>query len=320
MPRFFRWFPWLSLVVLALLPSSPADAFPHVLQRNESLARIAERVYGRVDYEKILVAANGLDAGGGIPAIPGQRLEIPALQHVRVQAGDTWASLAEALLGHAERQDVLSAANGSSPWMTPAEGAEIVVPYNLRVIAGPSDSIVSIALRFLGSREKAWVLDRYNFLKGRSLKRGDVVLVPLTSLALTEAGRAEAAAATFVERSQAAGGTREAQRRAEAEMPSLLAEVRGGRYLDAVQRGTRMLAYGDLARPQLATIHRQLLEAYAALDARGHAASSCRTWLESDPAATLDPIQLSPKLLAACQSAASSPSPSPSSAPSVRPR
>jgi hypothetical protein len=322
MPRLSPLLPWLGLVALAPLPPSPASAFPHVLQRNEPLARIAERVYGRVDHEKILVAANGLDAGGGVPTVPGQRLEIPALQHVRVQAGDTWASLAEALLGHAERQDVLSAANGSSPWMTPSEGAEIVVPYNLRVIAGPGDSVVTIALRFLGSREKAWVLDRYNFLKGRALKRGDVVLVPLTALTLTEAGRAEAAAATSIERSQAAGGTRDAQRRAEGEVPSLLAEVRGGRYLEAVQRGSRMLAYGELARPQLAAIHRQLLEAYAALDARGHAASSCRTWLESDPGAVLDPIQLSPKLLAACQSAApsASASTSASAAPSARPR
>lgn len=305
----------MALVALASLPPAPAHAFPHVLQRGESLARIAERVYGRVDHEKILVAANGLDAGGGVPTVPGQRLEIPALQHVRVQPGDTWATLAEALLGHTERQDVLSAANQSSPWMTPSEGAEIVVPYNLRVMVGPGDNVVTIALRFMGSREKAWILDRYNFLKGRTPKRGEILLVPLSSLPLTDAGRAEAAAATSSERSQAAGGTRDAQRRAETEMPGLLAEVRGGRYLDAVHRGSRMLAYGELSRPQLAAIHRQLLEAYAALDARGHASASCRTWRESDPDASLDPDQLSPKLIAACQAAGAAPSTSASTAP-----
>lgn len=325
-PRAPSLLPWMALVALASLPPSPAHAFPHVLQRGESLARIAERVYGRVDHEKILVAANGLDAGGGVATVPGQRLEIPALQHVRVQPGDTWATLAEALLGHTERQDVLSAANQSSPWMTPSEGAEIVVPYNLRVLVGPGDNVVTIALRFMGSREKAWILDRYNFLKGRTPKRGEILLVPLSTLTLTDAGRAEASVATSSERSQAAGGTRDAQRRAETEMPGLLAEVRGGRYLDAVHRGSRMLAYGELSRPQLAAIHRQLLEAYAALDARGHASASCRTWRESDPDASLNPDQLSPKLIAACQTAGAAPStsatptPSASAASSSRPR
>ncbi|MCU0657917.1 MAG: LysM domain-containing protein [Polyangiaceae bacterium] len=309
--------PWLALVALALGSPPEASAFPHVLRRGESLARISERVYGRVDLEKLLVAANGLDAGGGVPTVVGQLLEIPALQHVRVQQGDTWASLAETLLGHPERQDVLSAANDSSPWMTPSEGAEIVVPYNLRVIVGPSDTLVSIALRFLGNREKAWVLDRYNFLKGRPPKRGEVVLVPLTSLPLTEAGRAAAAAATSLERSQAAGGTRDAQRRAEAEMPSLLAEIRGGRYLDAVHRGSKMLAYGELSRSQMGAIHRQLLEAYAALDARGHASASCRVWREVEPGVDLDPDRLSPKLLAACASAAPVSSAAPPAAPAT---
>lgn len=279
---------------------APAHAFPHTLRRGESLARLAERTYGLVEYEKIIVAANGLDAGGGVPLVPGMRLDLPALRHYRVQAGDTWASLAETLLGHPERQDVLSAANDASPWMTPAEGAEIVVPYNLRVTVGPTDSLLTIASRFLGSREKAWVLDRYNFLKSHPPKRGDVILVPLTSLRLTDEGKAEAAAATAFERSQSAGGTREAQRKADAEMPTLLGEVRGGRYLDAVLRGTRMLAFGELSRPQLALIQRQLLEAYVALDARGHASSACRAWREADPDADLDPIYLSPKLVAAC--------------------
>lgn len=299
----------LALAALALALAAPAHAFPHVLRRGESLAKIAERVYGRIENEKILVAANGLDVGGGVPTAAGQRIELPALQHVRVAAGDTWATLAEALLGHPDRQDVLSAANESSPWMTPAEGAEIVVPYNLRVIVGPTDTVVSIAQRFMGNKEKAWILDRYNFLKGHTPKRGDVLLVPLTSLQLTEAGRAEASAAVAAERTQAAGGTRDAQRRAEAEIPSLLGDVRGGRYLDATQRGARMLAFGDLSRPQLATIHRQLLEAYAALEARGHASAACRAWREADPDATLDPVHLAPKLLAACGNG-SAPSPS----------
>ena len=59
---------------------------------------IAETTYGRVEMERVLVAANGLDAGGGIPIVPGMRIEIPALGHRRVGAGETWSGLALELL------------------------------------------------------------------------------------------------------------------------------------------------------------------------------------------------------------------------------
>jgi hypothetical protein len=155
----------------------------------------------------------------------------------------------------------------------------------------------------MGAKEKAWVLDRYNVLKGNPVKKGDLLLVPLTNLKLTDEGKAMAMAAGAFERSQGAGSAREAQRRAEAELPSLVGEVRSGRYLDAVHRGIKMLGYGELSRPQLAMLHRQLTEAYVALDARGHASASCRAWREADTSVVLDPTYLSPKILAACEPA-----------------
>src|SRR5262245_43070551 len=140
----------------ALTLALPAKAFTHVVQKTETLAQIAERTYGRIQYEKILVAANALDAQGGSPIVAGMHLEIPAVGHYRVTAGETWASLAKELLGDPERSDVLALANDSMPWLTPADGAEILVPYNLRYIAAQGDTIVSIALKFTGEKEKAW--------------------------------------------------------------------------------------------------------------------------------------------------------------------
>lgn len=300
-----RSLPALLLAGSAILGvAGDAGAFPHVVKKGETLASIAEHTYGRVQMEQILVAANGLDAGGGIPIVAGMRLEVPAVGHHRVTAGETWAGLAEELLGDARRGDVLAMANGSMPWLPPSDGQELIVPFNLRYVAGANDSLLTIAYRFLGERDKAWMLDGYNRKKGEPVRGGDVVLVPLTELSLTAEGKAEAASAGALVRAEGAGKAREAQHKAEAELPLLAGEVRAGRWVDAVTRGSRMLGYGDLSRPEVAQIQRALTEAYAALDAEGLAETACAAWREADPSAVLDPIELSPKILRACVSAA----------------
>lgn len=298
-----------ALLAVALASGGAARAFPHVVQEGETLAQIAERVYGRVQMEQVLVAANGLDTGSGVPIVPGLRLEIPALGHRRVRAGETWASLAKELLGSADRSDVLALSNDSMPWIEPPDGQEILVPYNLRYVAGPTDSLPSVAYRFLGERDKAWMLDKYNRLKQKPLRRGAVILVPLTELPLTPAGKAEAASAGALVRAEGAGQVREAQRRADAEIPQLVSDVRSGRYIDAVARGSRMLGYGELAAHQIAAIQRQLVEAYVALDATGLAETACGAWRRADPAAALDPVELSPKILRVCTAPGAMPPP-----------
>ena len=83
-------------------------------------------------------------------------------------------------------------------------------------------------------------------------------------------------------------------------MPLLLADVRQGRYVDAVTRGNKVLGHGELARAQIAQVNRLLTEAYIALEATGLAEAACAAWREADPAAELDPIELSPKIVNAC--------------------
>ena len=288
-------------VFVACLLAPHAQAFTHVVRKGDTLASIAERYYGRIQHEKLLVAANALDAQGGTAIVPGMRLEVPALSHRRVRRGETWAMLADELLGGPSRADVLAMANGTSPWLPPEDGAQIVVPYNLPVIVTSADTIVTISFKFLGDQNKAWVLDHYNGFKGRRLGRGDVVLVPVTDLALTATGRKAAAEAASMSCSEAGGDTRQVQLRVSAELPNLIAEVRGGRYVDAARRAHRFLASGTLTIPQRARIHRQLLEVYVALDAPGLATASCVEWLKLDPDARLDPVQLSPKLIMACR-------------------
>lgn len=290
--------PWVALAVFAL--ASPALAFTHIVRPGETLASIAETMYGRIQYEQILVAANGLDVGGGVPIVAGMRLEVPAVSYRRIAEGDTWAGLAKELLGSPQRADVLAMANGSYPWLPPEIGAEIVIPYNLRVVATGNETIVTLAYRYLGSKEKAWTLDHYNGRGGKQLGRGDVVLIPLVDLPLTDAGKDAARRAATARRSQASGDVRKAQLEIQREIVALIADVRGGRYVDAIRRGNGFLSKGPLAKPQLAAIHRQLLEAYVALGAVGLAKQSCAEWRKNAPDARLDPVQLSPKILDAC--------------------
>jgi phage tail protein X len=298
------------------LVSAPADAFPHVVQPGDTLAALAERYYGRIQNERILVIANGLDRADRATITPGMVLEIPALTHHRVQAGDTWKSLATELLGAPHREVVLALSNDSKPWLLPEPGTIVRVPFNLVLVATGEDSLATVAYRYMGSTKQAWTLSYYNQLEKSDLRRGDLFLVPLTDLPLTEEGRQAARRAARVIATQADAPERSQQQKVEAEVPALVADVRAGRYVQAVTRGVRLLASGELSEPQLARIHRQLLEAYVALDAVGQAVDSCANWRKHDAAARLDPVLLSPKILAACERApAAHAAPTPAGAP-----
>jgi hypothetical protein len=298
-----RLFTALSFACLFVFAGARADAFAHRVAPGDTLASIAEKYYGRIQYERLLVAANFLDARGGTPIVRGMRLEVPALEHRKVASGDTWETLAAELLGSPSRADVLSMANGSNPWLAPEEGSEIAVPYNLRVLVGEGEQITQVAYRHLGDMTKAWMLDRYNGFEGKKLAPGDVVLVPLTDLPLTQAGREALLSSVGATCSEAGGLGKKTQRKIAQELPALVADVRAGRYVDAVTRGTRFVATGMLTEPQLSLVHQKLVEAYVALDAVGLAAASCAEWRKRDPAARLDPALHSPKIIAACEHA-----------------
>jgi hypothetical protein len=270
------------------------------VKQGETLALIAQNLYGRVQYERILVAANGLETTNGAAIVAGMRLEIPAVSHYRVKHGDSYASIAAELLGAKERAIALAEANDSKPWLAPDEGAEIVVPYNLRVVASGTETTSGLAYKYLADRKHAWMLEQYNIREGKPIERGETLLIPLVDLPLTEAGKQEAKQAETLRRSQGAEQGRAVQRAVDAELPALGLDVKSGRYVDAVARAMHFLARGELSKAQVAKIHRQLLEAFTALGAKGRARESCRSWLENDPSAVLDPVLLSPKILELC--------------------
>ncbi|MBV9947759.1 MAG: LysM domain-containing protein [Myxococcales bacterium] len=291
---------WAALA-LTLGWATPARAFTHVVRAGEALAQIAERMYGDSKFEAVLVGANALDVQGGSVISPGMRLEVPAPGRHTVGARETWADLALAWLGTNDvaRTELLARTNKGVPWVPPVEGQEIEIPAVMTYIAGDGEAVDRIAARFWGNAFRGWELNTYNRREGVSVRRGEVVLVPLPSLKLTEAGKAEARDAA--ERDGAiGGGAFERQRSADAELPQLLADVRYGRYAEAVALGNRLLGAGALTHPQLATLYRALLESYVALDARAAAAAACASWRANEPRPLLDPARTSPKVRAAC--------------------
>jgi hypothetical protein len=279
-----------------------ANAFVHIVQPGDTLASLAERFYGKIQHERLLVAANALEMEGGIRITPGMVLEVPALTYVKVAPGQTWKLLAQRFLGGEHRAHALAQANDSQAWLFPPTDSEVAMPYNLRFVASGNETIVGLAYRYLGDRKKAWMLDQYNQRKGRQLVRGEVVLIPVTDLVLTEQGKQAAATAQGLLQRQLGGAALNAQRQVELEQGMLSDDLRHGRYVEVVERGLQCFAKGELSQPQRARIHRQLLEAYAALDARELAHKSCAAWLKEDPKANLDPMLLSPKILSACES------------------
>lgn len=280
----------------------PVLAFTHVVSQGETLAQLAIKVYGTPRFETAIAGANALDAHGGSAIVAGQPIEIPAPAHHRVQEGETWFGLARVFLGDNRRGETLARANSAVAWVPPVPNQEIEIPAVVAHIAAEGETVAGLAQRYLGDINKAWVLDAYNFRKGdQKLLRGDVVLVPLLDLALTEEGKKEARAAAERTRTEGGGQAFEAQRRAEADIPPLLADVRAGRYVDAVSKGNKLLGSGELTKPQLATIHRALLEAYVALEAPGQAAGACAAWkANAGGDVKLDPKTTSPKIRTAC--------------------
>jgi hypothetical protein len=289
----------LAGALVALAWPTPSAAFVHIVRPGETLSQIASRVYGDARRESVLAGANALDVQGSA-IVPGMHLEVPAPAHHIAHPGDTWQNLALAWLGDARRADVLARLNHGVSWVEPPVGMAIEIPAVVAHIAADGDSSASLAARYWGDANRGWELNAFNSRHESPLRRGEVVLVWLPDLTLTDAGKAEATAAT--ERAATEGDTTrlDIQRRADAELPALADDVRQGRYVEAVARGNRIVASGPLTRPQLAGVDRLLLEAYVALGADSLAADACAEWRRNDAAGRLDPDVTSPKVRAAC--------------------
>lgn len=269
--------------------------FSHPVQEGDTLASIAERYYGEPTHEVVLREANRMRSETS-PLVPGSWLLIPTVAYYEVASGDTWKSIALSLFGSEDRAAILIEANDGSRRREPDEGTELLVPYPLRHVVAPGETLARIAELYMEDDPQGLKrLRRFN--PGARIERGRVVLVPLVDLRLVGEGRSEARDA--FEQAAGGGASRQVQQEVEALMPELIKQVQLGKFEEAVALANRMLGMRRLTSSQTVTIQKELAVAYVALERLDLAEASFRTALALQPNLELDSVRTSPRVLEA---------------------
>lgn len=296
----------LLLAALSTLAAAAAaqvgGGFQHVVREGETLASIAERYYGDPRRESVLVAENGLTVGGGAPIQVGLRLQIPYVTYHIVGEGETWAELAARFYGDSRRAFVLIEANHGSSSEQPDAGAQLVVPYPLRHIAAQNENVARVAKVYYGPGiEGARRLRRFNGRRSNRLTRGEVLLVPLSDIALSEEGRNIVQEATG--QAPESDDLRELQARIDTELPQLHELLRRGRFTEAVALGNHLLGARFLTGTQIVGIQTDLATAYVALRRDDLAVQAFRAALDRQPDLRLPDLRTSPTVMRAFREA-----------------
>jgi hypothetical protein len=286
----FGLFLWLAPQPLA----AQQQTLVHVVRPSETLASIAELYYGDPKRENALVNENGLDAMGGSSIVVGMRLTIPLVRYHRVQAGETWAELAERYYGDVRRAFALVDANATFAGKQPDVGAELIIPHPLRVTGG-HDPIRQAAKDFYDGSQKAMQnIRRFNGLKAGRIGRS-TILVPISNLVLSAQGKKLAQSQGLT--CALEGDARDKQLQVNDDLPRLREHVQRGRYVEAVSLANRLLGTGQLTGNQVVTIERELGTALIALDREDLATEAFKVMLEKQPDVELGLGDTSPRVL-----------------------
>jgi LysM repeat protein len=296
--RYVRKLRYACALACAAVSGAPAqaqtlDAIVHTVRTGETLKSIAELYYGE-RRDNVLAAENGLDPNASI--VPGLRLAVPTVHYHRVQPGETWAELAERYYADVRRAFVLIEANTGSSSRTPEPGALLLVPFPLRYVSSAHDPIRQAARDFYdGSNKALAMLRRFNAIRAARSARGEVLLLPLSTLVLSDQGR-RVADSQGQELGQA-GQARDKQLSAQDALPKLRQHVLEGRYVEAVALANQLLGSGELTGNQLVTIQRELGTALIALDREDLAFEAFKSLLEQQPDVELGLGDTSPRVL-----------------------
>jgi LysM repeat protein len=285
----------LFLVIALAASEGRAQAvYTHAVEEGDTFASIAQRYYGDPTREVVLREANRMKGADDNGLLAGSWLFVPVVTFYRVGQDATWKSIAVRFYGKEARSALLIEANNGNRRVQPDEGEELLVPYPLRHVVAPGETLSKIAKLYLPDTPTSLRRLR-QFNPGARIERGRVVLVPLSDLRLAGEGRVEAAEAFT--RAAGGGGAKEAQDEVEASLPELIRQVQEAQFAEAVAMGNRLLGARSLTSTQLVTIQKELGVAYVALERSDLAEASFRAALALQPNLELDTVRTSPRVL-----------------------
>jgi LysM repeat protein len=270
--------------------------YTHAVQDGDTLASIAQRYYADPTREAVLREANRMKGSGANGLVSGSWIFIPMVSFYRVSKEETWKSIATQFYGLTSRSATLIEANNGNRRVEPDEGAELLIPYPLRHLVAPGETLAKIAKTYLPDSPLS-VKRLRAFNPGARIERGKVVLVPLFDLRLAGEGQTQASAAFML----AAGGgaAKAAQDEVETALPKLIEQVEKAQFAEAVALGNRLLGTQSLTSTQVVTIEKELAVAYVALERADLAEASFRAALALQPNLELDTVRTSPRVLEA---------------------
>ena len=219
----------LAVFAWCILSAAPSQAnkrrdIRHTVKRGDNLALLAAEYYGDRRHAVFILVANKMTHPR--PLKPGETLRIPMNRKLTTQAGDTLQTLAKSYLGDARRAEFLAEFNGIPATGAVPVGAELEVPLTVTHTAAGEESLDNIAAAYFGTRKKASLLSRYNFLEKNQLSAGESIVVPITHVRV-QASKLPPRTEGEAQRSKA---RKAEQGRAAALMPGMRTAWRDGNY------------------------------------------------------------------------------------------
>ncbi|MDF1565105.1 MAG: LysM domain-containing protein [Deltaproteobacteria bacterium] len=320
----------LALLLSLGLAGEAAAQITHVVERGDTLSRVAQRYYGSARKASYVAGVNRIPMDGELKV--GQRLKIAVVWTYRVRRGDRLSAIARKVLGDERRYTYLARINDIEEVGRLSPGTRLLIPIEVRHKAVRGENLGIIAKHYYNNTRQAKLLRDYNFIGKKGFSTGDVIVVPIfdRSAELSEVQRRikdhrEAAARATAAREAAKPASKAGKRAATAEpdpAPEPEAEEAPAPVVDlekldaGLRRSLESLDQGayeevvELLEPLLdevpeSDLTRQrdlrlaLATALVALGRRGEASSHLQRLIELDPDTSLDPVATSPKILQA---------------------
>jgi LysM repeat protein len=296
------------MLAVALAPAGVrGEEIVHRLTEGETVADVAQEYWGEPDWADLLRTHNHLPDG---PPSAGLELRVPIAVEHTVQSGDTWTSLAKAMLDDAALATLLAEMNGADPEKPLLRGSQIKAPAIATYRLGKGETLAAVARRFLSGTAEWKTLARLNHLGNpHSLRAGTELRVPVHPRTVADSGPAEKKppppVAAPPPETEAAPMV-ETTRRSAADTSPLEEPIRDavnafldGRYEEARERLERLRSEAETSgsREQQVMVLEYLTLVYVAFDSSTEACEAYRALRAVEPQQRWDPDRISPKVV-----------------------